>query len=185
METQARHFETGRPSADEYDPYFDTYLNAVEGDNPVEILSSQIGRVTEAFAPFAGAAGNLPYSEGKWSAKQVLSHLIDGERVFMYRMLRISRGDSTPLAGFDQDLFVAESNANERQMAKMLTEFAFLRKANLLMLADFTEKHWLARGTANDKNTSVRAIAFVMAGHVNHHLKIIEDRYRPLLNGEF
>lgn len=184
MQTNGKHLDIARPEAGEYDPYFDTYLEAVPEGNIGDILAMQITTVTENFAPFAGAAGNVPYKEGKWSAKEVLSHLIDGERVFMYRMLRIARGDTTPLAGFDQDLFVAGANANRREMARMLTEFAFLRKSNLLMLEDFEEKNFLAKGIANGKNISVRAIAFVMAGHVNHHLQILREYYFPLLQSQ-
>lgn len=185
MEPNGKRFEIGRPAAGEYDPYFDAYLKAVPADDLYVTLNDQIATVTETFAPFAGSAGNRAYAEGKWTAKEVLSHLIDGERVFMYRILRISRGDTTPLAGFDQDQFVLNSNANDREIARMLTEFAFLRKANLLMLEDFADRHWLAIGRANEKDVSVRAIAYVMAGHVNHHLAIIAERYRPLLESEF
>mgnify|MGYP001770788932 CR=1 FL=1 len=182
MQSNEKRLQIGRPQISEYDPYFQSYLDAVPEGDIGEILAEQIRAVTENFAPFAGSAGNLPYQEGKWTAKEVLSHLIDSERVFMYRILRIARRDATPLAGFDQDWFVAAANANRREMARMLTEFAFLRKANLLMLEDFDQEALLLKGTANGKSISVRAIAFVMAGHINHHLVILRDRYTPILS---
>jgi hypothetical protein len=121
--------------------------------------------------------GTFAYADGKWTIKEVLSHLIDGERIFAYRMLRISRGDETPIEGFEQDGYIENSNANNRTFSDLLDEFELSRKANVLMLNNLDATGLSRMGTASGLPVSVRALANICIGHVRHHMAILEDRY--------
>jgi len=108
---------------------------------------------------------------------QGLSHLIDGERIFAYRILRISRGDETPIEGFEQDDYIATSNANGRSFENLIGEFALQRQANLILVNNIDDATAKLMGTASGKPVSVRALTYIMAGHVKHHLRILNERY--------
>ncbi len=111
------------------------------------------------------------------SVKELLGHVVDGERVFSYRALRISRGDQTPLAGFEENSYVANSNFGNSNFADLVEEFALLRRANVLLFKNLTDEAWRRTGTASDATISVRALAFIMVGHVSHHTNILRERY--------
>jgi hypothetical protein len=121
--------------------------------------------------------GSYAYAEGKWTIKDVLSHLIDGERMFAYRLFRISRGDQTPIEGFEQDGYIENALSNRRSFAELLEEFSLLRRANLLLINNLTDAGWVRTGTANNVEISVRALIYIMAGHIEHHLGILKERY--------
>ncbi|NNL82280.1 MAG: DinB family protein, partial [Winogradskyella sp.] len=112
-----------------------------------------------------------------WTIKDILLHLIDTERVFSYRALRIARGDSTPLPGFDQDLYVENALARNRTMTSLIEEYKSLRQSTLTLFKTFTPEMLISTGTASDSAISVRAIGYILSGHENHHKIIIEDRY--------
>ena len=112
-----------------------------------------------------------------WSVKEVLSHLIDGERIFAYRVLRISRGDETPIEGFEQDGYIENSNANNRPFAELLEEFDLQRRSHLLLLNNLSDEASRRMGTASGLPVSVRALTYIMAGHVTHHMRILNERY--------
>ena len=117
------------------------------------------------------------YAEGKWTIKDILLHLIDAERIFAYRALRIGRGDKTPLAGFEENGYVINANANSRLVESLLNEFQLVRKSTLEMFENFSEEQLAYLGTSSDNIISVRAIGFIISGHQNHHLKVIVERY--------
>ena len=131
----------------------------------------------EMFSNVTEEKGTFAYADGKWTTKEVLSHLIDGERIFAYRILRISRGDETPIEGFEQDGYIENSNANNRCFADLLDEFDLQRRANLHLLKNISDEGSRRIGTASEKPISVRALAYIMAGHVTHHVRILRDRY--------
>jgi uncharacterized damage-inducible protein DinB len=117
------------------------------------------------------------YAEGKWTIKDLLLHLIDAERIFAYRALRIGRGDKTPLAGFEENGYVINANANSRSEESLLKEFELVRKSTLELFKNFTDEQLAYLGTSSDSIISVRAIGFIISGHQNHHIKIIQERY--------
>jgi hypothetical protein len=166
-----------RPEKTDYDPYYERYISLVTGDDPIAPLAAQPGELRELLSGQSEDRGSHAYAEGKWTIKEVLSHLIDGERIFAYRALRISRGDETPIEGFEQDGYIENSHANERSFADLLDEFDLLRKANLSQFRMLDDADWSRTGTANNVSISVRALAFIMAGHIAHHVNILRERY--------
>lgn len=166
-----------RPETTEYAPYDEKYVSLVNGDDVRDAYARQPGELRAALKGVDDARGTYSYGDGKWTIKELLSHLIDGERIFGYRILRISRGDKTPIEGFEQDDYIATSNANNRTFDDLLDEFDFSRKANTLMLSNLDEAALKRIGTANDNPVSARALASISIGHVRHHLSILKERY--------
>lgn len=166
-----------RPEKTEYGEFYDRYISLVPGDDIISELSAQPTELQDIFISMPEEKGSYAYADGKWTVKEVLSHMIDGERIFSYRALRISRGDETPIEGFDQDDYIEHSHANERSLADLLEEFNLLRRANLLVVNYLSDDDWKRMGTASDHPVSVRALAYIMAGHVTHHLNILRERY--------
>ena len=166
-----------RPETNEYDPYYGNYISLVDGDNVLPILDAQPAELNALFLQAPEDKGRFAYSEGKWTIKELLSHVIDGERMFAYRILRISRGDLTPIEGFEQDGYIENSNANNRSFAELLSEFELCRRSNMLMFNNLSGDAEARVGIANGKEISVRALAYIMAGHVAHHVNILQTRY--------
>lgn len=166
-----------RPEKTEYGEFYDRYISLVPGDDIISELSAQPTELQDIFISMPEEKGSYAYADGKWTVKEVLSHMIDGERIFSYRALRISRGDETPIEGFDQDDYIEHSHANERSLSDLLEEFNLLRRANLLVVNYLSDDDWKRMGTASDHPVSVRALAYIMAGHVTHHLNILRERY--------
>ncbi|MEP6786785.1 MAG: DinB family protein [Acidobacteriota bacterium] len=165
------------PETTEFAPYYNTYISLVEPGNVLPILETQPAELREMFSGMLEEQGNYRYADGKWTIKEVLSHLIDGERMFAYRVLRISRGDETPIEGFEQDGYIENSNANNRSFAELLEEFDFQRRSNMLLLNNLSDEGARRMGTASDNPVSARALAYIMAGHVTHHVGILKERY--------
>lgn len=165
-----------KPAPTEYAPYYGGYILLVEGD-VIDKLAAQPAQLRDVFAAYGDARGQLAYEQGKWTVKELLGHVIDGERMFAYRALRISRGDLTPIEGFEQDDYIANARSNERGMDDLLDEFELLRLANLIFFRHLNEADWQRKGTASGNAVSVRAIAYIMAGHVIHHINILRERY--------
>lgn len=166
-----------RPETNEFAPYYDNYISLIDGDSVMQVLNSQVADIRSMFANVPEEKGSFAYAEGKWTVKELLSHMIDGERIFAYRILRVSRGDKTPIEGFEQDDYIANSNANNRTFADLLDEFDLQRRSNLLLINNISEEGSKRMGTASDKAVSARALVYMTAGHVNHHLKILNERY--------
>ena len=166
-----------RPETNEFAPYYNNYISLIEGDNVMKVLNSQVAEIRSIFADVPEEKGTYAYAEDKWTVKELLSHLIDGERIFAYRILRISRGDKTPIEGFEQDDYIENSNANSRSFADLLGEFELQRQSNLLMVNSISDEASKQMGTASDKPVSVRALTYIMAGHVTHHMNILNERY--------
>lgn len=117
------------------------------------------------------------YAEGKWTIKEIIQHIIDAERVFAYRALRISRNDKTPLSGFDENDYALNTNANDRHLQSLLTELSIVRQSTLALFKSFSEEQLKRIGTASNHEISVRAIGFIIIGHQKHHQKIFQERY--------
>jgi hypothetical protein len=170
-----------RPESGEYAAYYEKYVSLVPGNDAVAALESQRLQAMQLFAGRSERDGNFRYAPDKWSVKEVLGHLSDSERIFTYRALRISRGDKTPMEGFEQDDYVRGGGFNERSLASLVEEFAQVRTASLALFRSLSKDAWLRRGTANKNEVSVRALAFINAGHELHHRQILEERYFPAI----
>lgn len=166
-----------RPEKSEYGEYYDRYISQVADADVVAELDNQPSDLKALFAGVQEERGTYAYAEGKWTLKEVLSHLIDGERIFAYRMLRISRGDETPIEGFEQDGYIENSNANNRTFAELLDEFDLQRRSNLLLINNLSDEASRRLGTASGFPVSVRALVYISAGHVRHHTAILKERY--------
>jgi hypothetical protein len=166
-----------KPDSSEYAPYYEKYISLVPETDIRDAYAAQPDELRDALDGVDEDKGTYAYANGKWTIKELLSHVIDGERIFGYRMHRISRGDKTPIEGFEQDDYIATSNANERSFANLLDEFDHNRRANVLLLNNLDETALTRMGTASDNAVSTRAIANICIGHVRHHLNILKERY--------
>lgn len=166
-----------RPEKNEYAEFYQTYVSLVDETDIIPALAKQMEDLRQLLAGTSVEQENFRYASGKWSVKELLGHVTDAERVFSYRAFRISRGDETPLAGFEENFYVANSNFSNTSFADLIEEFAMLRAANVLLFKNLSEEAWRCVGTASDAQVSVRALAFIMVGHVRHHANILRTRY--------
>ena len=166
-----------RPQPAEYDAYYEKYVSLVPEDEVITALAAQPDELGQLFNDVPDEKGTFAYADGKWTVKESLGHLIDGERMFAYRAFRIARGDKTPIEGFEQDGYIENSHANRRSIAELLNEFRLLREANVLFFRNLEAGDWLREGTANNVTISVRSLAWIMAGHIRHHVAIFQERY--------
>jgi hypothetical protein len=166
-----------KPEANEYGPYYEKYISLVPETDIRDAFAAQPAELRSVISGLSEDKGSYTYAAGKWTIKEVLSHLIDGERIFAYRMLRISRGDETPIEGFEQDGYIENSNANNRSFADLLEEFDLNRRGNVLLLNNLDEAALKRMGTASGLPISTRALANISIGHVRHHVNILNDRY--------
>jgi hypothetical protein len=168
-----------RPRPDEVGSYYFRYIDLVpEGDVLAE-LERGLEETRALLARFGEARGAHRYASGKWSVKEVVGHVIDGERVFAYRALRIARGDATPLASFEQDDYVAAAGSDRRRLADLVEELTHLRAANLLFFRSLQPADWEQRGTASGNPFVACAFPFILAGHETHHRRVLAERYLP------
>ncbi len=168
----------GRPEAGEYAPYAKPDIDLVQGDDILTALELQIECTLDVLRPIQDAhAGSYAYAPGKWNLKQVVGHLSDDERIFAYRMLCIARNDVRPLPGFDEKEYVRFAGFEDRPFADLLTELSLVRKSTITLLRGLPRDAWLRRGLANGYSTTVRGLAFHIAGHELHHLKIVREKY--------
>lgn len=170
-------FSRRQPGTDEYSAYFKRYVDLVDTDEIVSYLARQNAEMLDFLRAIPWEKWGQAYAPDKWTLAEAVIHMIDTERIFCYRALRIARGDTTPLPGFEQDDYVPNSGAGSRTPASIVDEFAAVRNATLHLFNNFTDEMWDRRGTASNNPVSVLALAFIAAGHVVHHLKIIRERY--------
>jgi DinB family protein len=166
-----------RPAAGEYAPYFERYVSRVPEADALPVLERQRAEVREAFSGVPESKGGFRYAEGKWSVREMLGHVIDTERIFAYRALCIARGETAPLPGFEQDDYVAKAGHDGWTLPELLDDFDAVRRANVALLAHMDEAALRRVGTSSGHPTSVRAVAYILAGHVRHHLGVLAERY--------
>jgi hypothetical protein len=166
-----------KPESVEYVPYYDRYISLVPGNDILTTLAQQLPETVGLFSARNEREGEFRYAPGKWSAKEVLGHLIDSERIFAYRALRISRSDLTPIEGFEQDDYVRNGPFGHCRLSDLVEEFTHVRKATLWLFRNLDEAAWMRRGVANQNEISVRALAYIIAGHELHHRKILQEKY--------
>jgi hypothetical protein len=166
-----------RPEPGEYAPYYDRYIALVEGGDILNTLDQQRRQTMLLLSGRDEEDGDFRYAPGKWSAKEVLGHVCDSERVFAYRALRISRGDGTPMAGFEQDDYVRNGPFAKLALSDLVEEFIAVRRATISLLRNLDEAAWQRRGVANKNEVTVCALAYIIAGHELHHRRILEEKY--------
>lgn len=166
------------PTADEYAPAFASYVARVAGvEDPLRELASQRAKVVARLAKLSDEQASSRYAPDKWSIKDLVGHLADAERVFAYRMLRIGRGDTTPLAGFEESDYARAAQADRRQFGELLAEWSVVRAATMALASSLPEADWANMGTSNDAPMSARALLYIILGHTEHHLGVLGDRY--------
>ncbi len=166
-----------RPEKTEYAEYYGKYISLVTENDVVAVMQNQLDEFTNLFDCVPEEKGTFAYAPDKWTIKELVGHLIDGERVFAYRALRFSRADKIPVEGFEQDDYVANADFNSIKLNDLTEEFSLLRRANILFFKNLTAEMWIQTGTASNVEISVRALAFIMVGHIRHHLNILNERY--------
>jgi len=166
-----------RPEPDEYTPYYHRYISLVPGSDILATLDSQRRDTVLLLSGRDEEDGDFRYAPDKWNAKEVLGHLCDTERIFAYRALRIARGDGTPIEGFEQDDYVRNSPFASRPLAEVIEDYIAVRRATITLLRNLDEAAWMRRGVANRNEISVRAIAYLIAGHELHHRGILQGKY--------
>ena len=168
---------TGRPAPTEAAPYYSTYINRIANDDIVAALDAQRHTALSVIANISEEKSLHRYAPGKWSIRQLLNHVNDTERVFLYRALWFARGFDTPLPGFDQDIAVPHAAADQFSWASQVADFNAVRAATLAFFHNLPQDAWSRTGIASGSPVSVRALAYIIAGHVAHHIAILEERY--------
>ena len=168
----------GRPLPGEYGSHAEADIARVAGDDAVAALLNQQAEVEALLTGLdERAIAGLRYAPGKWTVKEVIGHMLDDERIFAYRMLCIARGGSSPLESFDENVYVAGANFEDRPLGSFLEEYRLIRSSTVALLRSLTDEAWLRRGTVAGYTASVRGLAFHVAGHELHHLEILRTRY--------
>jgi uncharacterized damage-inducible protein DinB len=166
-----------RPEQGNYQPYFDHYIKLVKSDDIFEELSQAYVETMELVTSLDAETLHYRYAEGKWNILEIMQHIIDTERIFNYRALRIARADKTVLAGFDENAFAAHSFAAERDINDIVREFSIVRASTIELFKSFSPDALDYLGTSNNHIVSPRAILFIILGHELHHRNIIQQRY--------
>jgi hypothetical protein len=162
---------------EDYNPYYHTYLLALGEVNLLEELSEGLSKFEKFIDEIPEEKLNYAYALGKWTVAEVLLHIIDTERVFQYRALCFSRNDKTSFPGFEQDDYVLNANASSRSKQNLLEDFRAVRSSSLTLFTSFLETDLQKRGVASGSSMSVGAVGFILSGHLNHHKRILEERY--------
>jgi hypothetical protein len=166
-----------RPASDEAAPFYHGYIAKVVDGNFGEQLTEQLREIEHLFEHVTDKDALARYADGKWSVKEILGHLSDVERIFSYRLLRISRGDATPLPGFDENAYVPAGKFDERPLPMLLTELRAVRLSTIALLEGLPPEAWNRWGESNGNPVTARALAYIIVGHVAHHLGVLRDRY--------
>ena len=166
-----------RPAETEYAPFYAGYVALVPETDILAALDSQVGEIRRLAGSVPAEREGYRYAEGKWSIRQVLGHLVDGERIFGYRAFCISRGEQAALPSFDENQYVAAAGSDSIPLRELVEELALVRQANLVALRRFDAREWAQVGTASGRSVSVRALTWIMAGHPRHHVNVLRERY--------
>lgn len=167
-----------RPQANEYAAnYQQKYIDSVQGNSIDDLVLNYSNQFIDAINALPASKADFAYADGKWTVKELLQHIIDTERVFIYRALRIARRNTYELPGFDENIFAANSHANSRTLTSLQQEFVALRKSTDIFLQTLSEDDLLQKGKASGYKITVNSIAFIIFGHTQHHLNILKERY--------
>jgi hypothetical protein len=167
----------GRPEPQEAAPYYFRYIDRVQSDDVLGVLAAQLDETPALLAGVSEERSLHRYAPEKWSLRQVLNHVNDTERVFLFRAFWFGRGFASPQAGFDQEISAGTAQADEISWARHIEEFRAVRLATLTLLRNLPAEAWMRSGIASDNPVTVRALAYIAAGHVAHHVAILRERY--------
>lgn len=166
-----------RPAAGEYNPYYEKYIARVPEGDLIELLARHADETIALLRHQPPDVADYAYAAGKWTVKQVVGHVCDAERIFSYRLLRVGRGDQTPLASFDENVYAPAGRFELRTLESLLEEFAAVRQSTIALVAGLPDEAWSFSGVASENPISARALAYIIAGHELHHRAILLDRY--------
>jgi hypothetical protein len=166
-----------KPAPTEYAEYYGRYISLLPDTDIVGALETEGAATIALFRGLTEDQGNYAYAEGKWTIKQLLNHMNDGERVMSYRALSFARNDANELPGFEQDDWVAVDNTANLTLAELIDEFEAIRRATVLMFRHLGDEAWTRQGIASENPVSVRALAYIIAGHERHHVGILKEKY--------
>ena len=172
------HLQISKPAAGEYNPYYSKYIDLVPDGDVIGTLASQNKGTFDALRAISDADSLKRYTPGKWSIREMIGHMNDTERIFAYRALRIARGDQTPLPGFEQDDYIAPGRFDSRSWPSLIDECATIRLCSLALFHGFDEDAWRRQGIASNSPVTVRALAYIIAGHERHHMNVLHEKYR-------
>ena len=161
----------------EYAPYYQPYVELVQDGDLITILSEQMEEMVAFLKDITDLQAEYRYGEGKWSLKEVIGHVIDAERIMAYRLLSIARGESQNLPGFNEEDYVQRAAFTKQSVDELLQHFSIVRQSTVVLLKSLGDEDWLRRGSANNYEVTVRALAVIIAGHELHHRHIINERY--------
>ena len=167
----------GKPLQSDYVSFHETYIRQVGDGDIISILQNQQESTYRFLKSIPAEKGDYAYAEGKWTVKQTIGHMTDTERIMAYRMLCFARLDKTPLPGFDQDIYVANSHHQDADLVDLIAEFRLLRKGNMYLFKSLNETEKNRGGLASGYLVTVNALLYIIAGHENHHLQILKERY--------
>jgi DinB superfamily len=170
-----------RPEENEIASYAKIYVDCVPPGDVVQTLAGQIAKTCALLESMGERGGDLAYAPGKWTVKQSIGHLIDCERIFSYRALRIARGDTTPLLGFEQNDYVPTAESEKRTVSDLLQELTIVRQCTLALVRSLPAAAWPRRGAVSNFSVTVRGVVFTAAGHELHHYRIFQERYLPAI----
>ena len=168
---------TIRPATGEYLPYYSRYIDRVPEADVLATLSQQIGETLALLRELPESMSTYRYAPDKWSVNQLVGHVIDTEKIFSYRALRFARADTTPLPGYEQDDYARNSTFDSYPLSELASELEAVRRSTLYFFRHLDDEAWARRGTANNAEVSVRALAYIIAGHELHHREILRTRY--------
>lgn len=167
----------GRPDDTEYAPFYAPYVAGVPEADVVATLRDSGREIVAELSAIPESRGGFRYAPGKWTIREVVGHLIDAERIFGYRALRLARGDATPLPGFEENDYARTAGSDARTMADLVDELRIVREGTARLFASFPDEAWTRRGIVNHREVSVRALAYITAGHARHHMAVLRERY--------
>jgi hypothetical protein len=171
------------PTSEEYASFYADYIQRAQSkENLFSAFDQQIKEIKSALGQLSDEQARFRFGPAEWSIKEVVGHLNDVERVFSYRLLRVSRNDLTPLPGFEQNDFVREAGFDNYSLNDLINEFELLRCANILAIKNMPESATLQRGTASGMTVSARALIYMMVGHVDHHITSLHENYLSKLS---
>jgi len=168
-----------RPAPTEYVPHFARYIDLVPDGDVLDLLRRQVDETASLVGKLSDRDADYRYAEGKWSIKEVVGHIADTERIFVYRALCFARREAAGLPGFDENAYVRHANFSARSLKDLLSDLRTARAATVSFLSGLDEEALMRRGTANQREYTVRAIAYIIAGHERHHAGIVAERYLP------
>lgn len=166
-----------RPQATEFPPFYAGYVATVPDGDIISVLRAGGDELRAVLGAIPEDRGGHRYAEGKWSIRTLIGHVIDTERIFAYRALRLARADATPLPGFDENEFAKTADSDSRTVADLAAEMNAVRESTVRLFASFPDEAWGREGTVNNGRVTVRALAWITAGHALHHLAMLRERY--------